>query len=106
MNLEDRGIIKWQPFNSCFNSELVIQDIKKHKNRVNFPTLSDDQLYIIAEKIKLAFNLKTIINFDYYYDGQIKNIEGTIEGLNLQEKKLYINKMAIYFQQILKIREI
>ena len=24
----DRGIIKWQPFNSCFNSEEVIKDLK------------------------------------------------------------------------------
>lgn len=105
-NLTDRGIIKWQPFNSCFDSNSIIKDIKSSKERMLFPILSDDQIYIIEEKIIESFNLKLYIIVEYYYDGNIKKIKGKINYLNLQDKKLYINNISIYFKQILKITEL
>ena len=36
--MSDRGIIKWQPFNSCFNGSDIIKDISKKKAKeLNFP---------------------------------------------------------------------
>ena len=49
----DRGMIKWQPFNSCFNTQDIIEDISKKKERekIQFPTLSEDQLGVLEDKI-------------------------------------------------------
>ena len=41
--MTDRGIIKWQPFNSCFSSASVLNEVNKEKNKVAFPELSEDQ---------------------------------------------------------------
>lgn len=101
----DRGIIKWQPFNSCFNSETIIKDINKLKNRKNFPILSEDQLEIISNKLLKSYNLKLIVSIEYYYDGNIKNITGKIDLLDFQNKKMYLNNQIIYLNQILKIIE-
>lgn len=105
-NSYDRGLIKWQPFNSCFNQELAIKDIYKFKNRKYFPTLSEDQLEIISNRILESYNLKLIVNIEYYYDGDIKNVNGKINLLDTLNKKIYLNKQVIYLNQILKIKVI
>ncbi len=102
----DRGIIKWQPFDSCFNSNKVIHDLKLEKNLVNYPTLSEDQLELLEEEIALAYNLKLRVNITYYYNGEIKNIQGQIKYLDSQKKRLYLNDKTLYIKQILQIEEI
>ena len=99
----DRGIIKWQPFNSCFDSKILLKDLNKEKNRKDYPILSDDQLKIIEEKVLEAYELKILVKVYYYYDGYINTIDGKINGLNMQEKLIYLNQKRIYFKQILKI---
>lgn len=103
MNYKDRGIIKWQPFNSCFDSTIILNDINKEKNRQKYPILSDDQLNIIEEEILEAYEMKLNVKIDYYYDGLIRTMEGKINYLNLQDKKIYLNQKGIFFKQILKI---
>lgn len=105
--MSDRGIIKWQPFNSCFNGSDIIKDIskKKAKERIEFPTLSDDQLMVLEDKIKNAYYLKNKINITYYYDGEMKNLSGKINYFDYYNKKIYINNQEIYFRQIIKIGE-
>ncbi len=102
----DRGIIKWQPFNSCFNPELIIKNININKMREIPPTLSEDQLNNLENLIKEAYNLKLYIKLKYYYDGKIKEIIGKINKVSNQEKKLYLNNTTIYFTQVLEIIKI
>ncbi len=104
----DRGIIKWQPFNSCFNTLEVMEEVndKKARKQEMIPKLSEDQLINLDSKIREAYNLKLLINIEYYYDGEIKNLIGKITSFDYLNKKIYINKCKIYFNQILKIKEI
>lgn len=99
----DRGIIKWQPFNSCINSNEIINDIKNKKDRKEFPILSEDQTLIIEQTINDAFILKIKVNIEYFFDGKINNICGIIKFINFSQKYLYIENRNIYFKQILKI---
>ncbi len=101
----DRGIIKWQPFDSCYASSKILKEIHNKKDRRVFPTLSEDQLNILEENIKDAYHLKEIINIKYYYNGDVLNIKGKINGINNNEKKIYINNKIIYIKQILTINE-
>lgn len=99
----DRGIIKWQPFNSCISQTNIINEINKERNKKDFPSLSEDQLYLIEEKIKDAYTLQLNVVLEYYLDGKILNINGKITAINFQEKKIYLNHKYIFFKQILKI---
>lgn len=99
----DRGIIKWQPFNSCISQSNIINEIKKERNKKQFPSLSEDQIYLIEEKIKDAYALQLNVVLDYYLDGKILSINGKITAINFQEKKIYLNQKHIFFKQILKI---
>ncbi len=102
----DRGIIKWQPFNSCFNGKNIIEDIKKDKDYVSYPSLSEDQLEILEKQIIEAYNLRLNISLSYYYDGRINNLKGKINYLNSEKKILYLNNKNLYLKQILKIERI
>ena len=99
----DRGIIKWQPFNSCFNANVIIQDINKKKNKESYPILSEDQLEKIEDTIKDAYILKEDVGIKYYYDGNIIEKVGKINYLDMQNKNIYLSNKIIYFKQILKI---
>lgn len=100
----DRGIKKWQPFNSCFSGNKIINDLNEERNKEIFPTLSEDQLIIIEEKIKDAYNLRISINILYFYEGKIKKATGLINAINMQEKKICLNNKYIFFKQILEIK--
>lgn len=99
----DRGIIKWQPFNSCFSRDNIINDINNVRNKKNLPILSEDQINIIEEKIKESYFLKLNTTIEFFYNGDIKIIKGIINSINLQEKKICLNYKNIHFKQILKI---
>lgn len=99
----DRGIIKWQPFDSCYSSQQVLKDIISKKNNVLYPILSEDQLNIIQEKIERAYYLQDNINLDYFYNGKILSIMGKINYLDIPRKKIIINNSSINFRQIINI---
>jgi len=101
--MTDRGIIKWQPFNSCFSVTDIINEIKETRNKEKLPILSEDQLNLIEEKVKDAYNLKLYINICFFYEGNIKTTNGIIEKINIYQKKICLNNKYIYFKQILKI---
>ena len=99
----DRGIIKWQPFNSLFNAGVIIQDINKEKSKEKCPILSEDQLENIEDTIKNAYILKQNVDIKYYYDGNIIEKLGKINYLDIQNKNICLSNKIIYFKQILKI---
>lgn len=99
----DRGIIKWQPFDSCYSCGKILKDIYKQKNRNKLPTLSEDQLIELEEKILNAYHLNETISIKYFYNGSLYQKNGKINFINLQEKKLYINNCIIYFKQIIEV---
>ena len=99
----DRGFIKWQPFNSCFETQKVADNINREKMKEKIPVLYSDQIEALEEKINAAFQLKTNINIYYYEDGMFYNIIGKITFIDIYKKKIYLNNKSIYFKQILKI---
>ncbi len=99
----DRGIIKWQPFNSLFNANVIINDINKEKSKESCPILSEDQLENIEDVIKDAYILKQDVDIKYYYDGNVIERLGKINYLDMQNKNICLNNKIIYFKQILNI---
>ena len=78
----DRGIIKWQPFNSVAPSKEIINKLDREKQKIDKPILSEEQLDIIQNNLFEAYNneLETIIK--YYKNGIIFNEQSKIKVLD------------------------
>ncbi len=103
--MQDRGYIKWAPFNSLFNDNKLLNEIKTKKEKINKPTLSSDQIEFLNEKIFEAYTNHLKVYIDIYKDQKINKLTGYINNINLNKKCITFNNSYIFFNQILKITD-
>lgn len=102
--MHDRGMIKWAPFNSVINENEVIKEVSERKSRISKPTLSDDQLADIEQKIINAYNENQNVTLTYYTNFHLEEISGQISKIDPINKRIFINnQIPIYFYNIIKI---
>lgn len=101
--MQDRGYIKWAPFNSLISDKVVINEILKSKNKIQKPTLSDDQIEYLNDKIFEAYTNHIKVNLFIYKNQNVINLKGFVNNINVQKKYIIFNKSIIYFNQIIKI---
>lgn len=101
--MQDRGYIKWAPFNSVINDNVVLNELTKKRNKVYKPTLSEDQIDFLNEKIFEAYTNHLKVNIFIYSNFNILKLSGFINNINLSKKYITFNNNHIYFNQILKI---
>ena len=100
----DRGIIKWQPFESLASSNETINKILKEKNKVEKPILFEEQLVSISNSLMDALESDYPIKIKYYKSGNILFEKGKIKLIDTNYKKIILNNKTIYFSQILEIK--
>ena len=101
---QDRGIIKWQPFESLTPNSKIISDILKEKQKISKPILSDEEKKELEEKIMDAYYSSMNVNIFYYKNGLIKNIISKIKKIDQIYKTIYLeNNFKLLFNQILDI---
>lgn len=103
MHNNDRGMIKWSPFNSVISGKVMINDVLNKKKKVKKPLLSDEQIIDLEKKIINAYYENSIIYLKYFFNGEIKDILGNIKKIDFTYKKIYFNDKCIYFNQITEI---
>ena len=101
---KDRGVIKWQPFESLAPSKKMIENILYEKNKIKKPILSIEQQQEIEEKLVEAFYEQTKITLKIYKNGYIITTTSFIETIDSTYKKIILsNKDKILFKQIVKV---
>lgn len=104
--MNDRGIVKWAPFNSVINGNQVLNEINYERNKISKPILSEEQITVLEENIITAYSERSIINLYFYKNGCINIINGQITKLDPVNKIITINnKTRIYFNNIIDILE-
>ena len=102
--MKDRGIIKWQPFNSLIPSQILINSILKDKRKVKKPVLSLDQLYQLNNLVLECFYNNLEVNIKYYKNNQINFIKGQITKIDRNNQFIYVNdNLKLHFSQLLQI---
>jgi len=103
--MHNRDRIKWAPFNSVINGKDVIEKIKEEKVMPK-PTLSDEQIETLEQKIKECYDNKTIIDVTFYKNGKFIKIDGIITKIDIVGKKIILNhRYSLYFSNIMQIIE-
>ena len=106
-NYKDRGMIKYQPFDSLTNSYWMKKELQKNKNKITQPTLSEDQLEEIDMKIKEAYFNKDMIKIYYYFNGAILKKEIKIKLIDYNKKQIVLSdNTKIYYKQIVSVKNI
>lgn len=104
--MSNRGMIKWQPFSAVVPGSFLVKQVMKKKNRVKMPTLSDDQITSIENKILNSYKLQIPVTIKYYKNYTIFLKEGIISKIDTITKKIFINDAStLYFSQIIEICE-
>ena len=101
--MQDRNYIKWAPFNSLFNDKKILNEINNNKTIIDKPTLSEDQIEYLNEKIFEVYTNHIKINLLIYKNQKIINLIGFVNNININKKCITFNQNYIFFNQILKI---
>jgi len=101
--MQDRGYIKWAPFNSLFNNNKIKNEVNINKEKIIKPTLSNDQLDFLNEKIFDAYTNHYKVNIYIYKNESIIKLTGFINNINIDRKTITFNNSYIFFNQILRI---
>ena len=100
--MQDRGMIKWMPFNSVINSKFLVNSIEKEKAKIAKPTLSDEQTHEIENNILESMINKIPLTFKIYQAGFVKEINATVINIDPVMKKIYLdNHKYLYFREII-----
>ncbi len=100
----DRGIIKWLPFNSIVEEQKLIAEVIKNKSKIAKPNLSPEQLMENEAKILEAFFEEATVTVKYYKKGFLLKTTSKISHLNPISKQISLaNKITLLFNQIIQI---
>lgn len=101
----NKEIAKWAPFNAVIDGKAVIKDICDEKNKVFKPSLTDEQIEKIEQKIISSYTSKIYIKILYYYNYKINEIDGFITKIDTTNKTITLNNKNIFFTNIVDIKE-
>lgn len=102
--MHDRGMIKWLPFNSIINGELVVNSIEKEKSKIVKPTLSEEQIQNIENAILESMINEIPLTFKIYKGGFINEISGMVVNIDSVKQKIYLdNHKYLYFREIVNV---
>ncbi|MBQ4584395.1 MAG: YolD-like family protein [Bacilli bacterium] len=100
----DRGIIKWQPFDSVMSSNEIKKIILSEKAKVNKPQLSEDQQIIIEQTLLEAWHNNIKLTITYFKNNKIYKLDKKIlKIISINKKIIFEDYFFIYFDQILKV---
>lgn len=104
MNKQDRGVIKWAPFNSLVGQRQMIENLINEKNKIKKPKLSQEQIEQNESLLIEAFYEQIKVKIEYFKDGFILNTIAIIIQIDYTFKKIYLNnKKILLFNQIIKV---
>ncbi len=104
-NYKDRGMLKWQPFDSVIQSKKVVNNLSNKRNKIEQPILSEDQLIEFNDIITQAYYSNNIIKISYYFSGNIISKEAKIKKINYVKKQIILSdNTTIFYKQITNIK--
>jgi hypothetical protein len=99
--MSDRGMKKWAPFSSLIEQQGELNKIKKQKQRIEMPILSEEEIQNI--NFALANYRKQIVELTYFKNGEIRTISTKLTQISVENQSLKSIDGVILFASIIKI---
>lgn len=103
--MKDRGMIKWQPFDSLTSSKKMVQHILQEKNKIAKPILSQEQFEEIEAKIWEGFHSRIPLRIIYFFSGRYQ-VKQNLLIIDIQlgvKRILFEDHSSLYFDQIIRV---
>jgi hypothetical protein len=102
VTVRDRNSIKWAPFNSVVDGNNLVKSIEKEKNKIEKPTLSEEQFQKIENDILESMINKVPLVFTIFQGGFTKNIVAIATKIDPVKQKIFLsNNNFLYFREII-----
>ena len=100
----DRGIIKWMPFNALSGFKEMTSNIVMNDTNV-FPDFFDDFLYTFNYEVRESFFNNVKIRIKFLKNGKIYSCESKVINI-IEDKNLLIleGNNTIFFQDVIEIQ--
>ena len=100
--MNDRGMIKWQPFDSVCSTAKIKSEIANKKKYISKPLLSDEQKLTNETNLLQAYHENILINITYFKSNQIFKLSKRIIKIVFVNKKIIFDDLTyLYFDQII-----
>ena len=100
--MSDRGMKKWAPFSSLIEQATCLEEMKYQRNKVSKPVLTEDQMEKINYVLQ-SYQKGQIVKIKFYHDGYLYVINTTIKRIDLENKKLILEKGKLDFSNLIDI---
>lgn len=97
-SIRDRGMKKWKPFASIPEQHQGLRRIFDDLNKIEKPTLSEDQVERINQMLQKAVHTQEDVLLIHYKDGYKVNELGKIQHID------YLQKRFIFIDDIFELR--
>ncbi|MBP5092082.1 MAG: YolD-like family protein [Bacilli bacterium] len=98
---EDRGMMKWAPYQSLVEQASTLAFMRKKKNRVPKPSISSDQAAEINEI--LANYSGENVSATYWRDGVLYEAKGVISKIDAMFQFLLLSDVKIDFRNLIRL---
>lgn len=101
--MSDRGMKKWAPYRSLPEKDIVDLKMKKNKNKISKPLISNEE----AEEInQLLSNHEDVLVFTIYKNGTLVDIVGQIKNIDEVNRQIILkNRDKIYLRDIVRAKK-
>ena len=102
--MNDRGMIKWQPFDSVYSSKELEQEILIKRGKISKPILSDEQKNNLETDLFHAYHENIPIKITFFQSNRLFKItKRIIKIILINQKIIFDDASYIYFDQIVNI---
>lgn len=102
-NYQDRGIIKWAPFDGLSTFNDLYNQLKYRLNKKDKPILSEEQLHYMNLTLQEAIINQNEITIAYFKDGYVNNLYGHITKLDPIKKAIYLDGVSLKIDSIVNL---
>lgn len=104
--MNDRGMIKWQPFNSVISNKTILNSLIKEQERIEKPEMSEEEIITLEKQLIDAFYMQEKLDITYYKNGYLIHIISYIKKIDQVYKIVYLENINLLFNQIISIKEV
>ena len=103
--MSDRGMKKWAPYKSLVEHDPAINKLKKDKEKIEKPRISNEEAEEINEILQ-SYGGETLL-ITVYKSGELVTFESALKKIDPIEHKLILpSRKTISFKDLVRIRRV